>query len=64
METFNLKRRRDSGDSDKEGEKKQCKNIPSTPKPKKKQPQPEKQKPQQLCHFNPRDQQKIFNPSD
>ena len=30
METsFNLKRRRDSGDLDKEGEKKQCKNIPS-----------------------------------
>ena len=41
--TFNLKRRRDSGDSDKDGEKKQCKNLPTTPKPKKQQPQPEKQ---------------------
>ena len=40
--TFNLKRRRDSG------EKKQCKNLPTTPKPKKQQPQPEKQKPQPL----------------
>ena len=46
--TFNLKGRRDSGDSDKDGEKKQCKNLPTIPKPKKQQPQPEKQKPQPL----------------
>ena len=43
--TFNLKRRRDSGDSDKDGEKKQCKNLPTA---KKQQPQLEKQKPQPL----------------
>ena len=53
METsFNLKRREDSGDSDKVGEKKQCKNIPSTPKPKKQQ-QLEKQKPLQPMPLQP-----------
>ena len=47
METsYNLKRRRDSGDSDKDGEKKQC-----TPKPRKQQPQIEK--PQQAMPTQP-----------
>ena len=49
METsFNLKRRRDSGDSDKDGEKKQC-----IPKPKKQQPQLEKEKSQQPMPIQP-----------
>ena len=53
METsYNLKRR-DSGDSDKDGEKKQC-----TPKPKKQQPQIEKQKPQQPMPIQPQNPQK------
>ena len=48
METsYNLKRR-DSGDSDKDGEKKQC-----TPKPKKQQPQIGKQKLQQPMPIQP-----------
>ena len=58
METsYNLKRRRDSGDSDKDGEKKQC-----TPKPRKQQPQIEK--PQQPMPTQPqKPTEKIQGPS-
>ena len=60
METsYNLKRRRDSGDSDKDGEKKQC-----TPKPKKQQPQIENKKPQQPMPIQPqKPTEKIQGPS-
>ena len=65
----NLKRRRDSGDSDKEGEKTKCKNISSTPKlekqldkkKKKQKKKKKKKKPSNLWLFNPSDQHKTCN---